>query len=86
MAIKVSDSIKMCLTKTKRKQTELATRWDTTPQAISNKFYRDYWSADELVDLADFFGAKLIYKFPDGQEIPVQTDEPPRAKLAQVDS
>lgn len=81
MATKVSDSIKMCLTKTKRKQTELADRWCTTPQAISNKFYRDYWSADELVDLADFFGAHLVFKFPDGQEIPVLTDEPPRAKL-----
>ena len=77
----VSDAIRICFTKTKKKQTELARRWQTSPQAISNKFYRDYWSADELVDLARFFSAKLIIKFPDGIEIPITTDQPPRSKL-----
>ena len=77
----VSDSIRMCFIKTKLKQVDLASRWSTSRQAISNKFYRDYWSADELADLARFFGAQLVFKFPDGMEIPVLTDSAPRAKL-----
>lgn len=80
----VSDSIKMCLTKSKLKQVDLADRWHTTRQAISNKFYRDYWSADELADLAKFFGAQLIFKYPDGQEIPVTTDVAPRSNLPEL--
>ena len=81
----ISDALRMCFTKSKRKQVELATRWNTSRQAISNKFYRDYWSADELADLADFFDAQLIFKFRDGMEIPVTTDEPPRAIMPQQD-
>lgn len=81
MAVKVSDSVRMILLKSKRKQAELADRWKTTRQAISNKFYRDYWSADELCDLARFTGSQLVFRFPDGQEILVETDEAPRSKL-----
>ena len=76
----------MCFTKSRRKQIELARRWHTSRQAVSNKFYRDYWSADELVDMAKFFGAKLIFKFPDGMEVPVETSEAPRLSVAQAES
>lgn len=77
----VSDALHLCFVKARRKQTELAARWNTSRQAISNKFYRDYWSADELVDLGKFFGAKLVYRFPDGMEIPVTTNVQPRASV-----
>ena len=70
----VSDAIRICFSKTRRKQTELARRWNTSPQVISNKFYRDYWSGDEMADLAKFFSCQLVFKFPDGMEIPVKTD------------
>ena len=77
----VSDAIRMVLTKSKRKQVELGNRWSTTRQAVSNKFYRDYWSADELVDIAKFVGCRLVFKFPDGMEIQIDTDSAPRLSV-----
>ena len=74
----VSDTVRIVLTKAKLKQTQLAQRWNTSRQAVSNKFYRDYWSADELVDLARFAGCQLVFKFPDGTEIAAETDSAPR--------
>lgn len=79
----VSDSINLCFAKSKKKKLDLAARWHTSRQAVSNKFYRDYWSADELVDLARFFGADLIFRFQDGMEVPVTTDAPPRLSFSQ---
>lgn len=81
----VSDAIRMVFTKSKCKQTNLAARWFTTRQAISNKFYRDYWSADELVDVARFAGASLVFKFPDGMEIPIITDSAPRLSVEKAE-
>ena len=74
----VSDTIRTVLAKAKRKQSDLGLRWNTSRQAVSNKFYRDYWSADELVDIAKFTGCRLVFQFPDGVELPVDTDSAPR--------
>ena len=76
--MKISDSIELVLAKGKVKKIELGTHWNTTRQAVSNKFYRDYWSANELADIARLTGSKLMFVFPDGQQIYVDTDEPAR--------
>jgi len=77
----ISDSIRIALAKAKKKQSDLGAHWFTTRQVVSNKFYRDYWSANELADIAKFAGCKLIFKFPDGTEIAVETDEAPRLSV-----
>lgn len=77
----VTDSIRMVLAKAKLKQADLGRHWKTSRQAVSNKFYRDFWSADELVDIARFAGCKIAFVFPDGMEIPIETDSDPRLSV-----
>lgn len=77
---RVSDAVKTILAKKNIKITELAAHWGTSRASVSNKVYRDYWSADELADLARYTGSQLLYRFPDGTEIQVMTDTVPHAK------
>ena len=76
--MKISDAIELVLAKAHVKKIALGTHWNTTRQAVSNKFYRDYWSANELADIAKLTGSQLMFVFPDGQQIIVATDEPAR--------
>ena len=70
--MKISDTIRMALLKGGRSQADLAQRWGfTSRQAMNNKFARGSWSANELSNVAEFTGGKLIIRYPDGQEIPV---------------
>lgn len=85
---RVSDAVRTCLAKARLSQKSLGDRWATSRQAVSNKFYRDYWSGDELADVAKFAGCQLVFKFPDGTEIQVATDAAPRlsAEKAQCEA
>lgn len=77
----VSDAVNAVLAKSRKTKTALGVRWNASRQAVSNKFYRDYWSTNELVDIARFTGSKLIFKFPDGTEIAVETDAAARLSV-----
>ncbi len=65
----VSDSVRMAITKAGISQTELAKLWGTSPQAIYNKLNLERWSAADLVRIAQITGGKLMFVYPDGQEI-----------------
>jgi len=82
----VSDAVRAVLAKSRKTQTALGVRWNASRQAVSNKFYRDYWSTNELVDIARFTGCKLVFKFPDGTEVAVETDSAPRLSAEKAQS
>ncbi len=69
----VSSAIRMALAKVNSSATKIAEPWGISRAAISNKFYRDSWSADDLVKLCHIIGAELLIRFPDGQEIKVDS-------------
>ena len=74
----VSKSVRMALTKAEKRQGDLTALWDTTPQAVSNKFRLDRWSAEDLVQMAAYTGGKLAFIYPDGQEILIDTVPDPK--------
>lgn len=71
----VSQRIKQALIGCGRKQIELAEFFGISRQAMSNKFNRDSWSADELAKVASFVGGNLVIEMPDGQRIPIDHTE-----------
>ena len=78
----VSQRVKQALVGCGKKQIELADHFGISRQAMSNKFSRDSWSADELAKVADFVGGELVIEMPDGQRIvvdPPKTEEGPNA-------
>lgn len=78
----VSQRIRQALVGCGRKQIELAEFFGISRQAMSNKFSRDSWSADELAKVASFVGGNLVIEMPDGQHIvvdPPKTEEGPNA-------
>jgi len=78
----VSQRVKQALVGCGKKQIELADHFGISRQAMSNKFSRDSWSADELARVAAFVGGNLVIEMPDGQRIvvdPPKTEEGPNA-------
>ncbi len=65
----VSASVREALTKAQKRQLDLCTVWDTSPQVISNKFRLERWTGEELARVAAFTGGKLAFVYPDGQQI-----------------
>lgn len=72
----VSSAIRMAVAKKGMNQATLAKSWGVSAQAINNKFYRDSWSAEDLLKVADITGGKLMLVYPDGQQILIMPDEP----------
>ena len=70
----VSSAIRMAVAKKGMNQATLAKSWGVSAQAINNKFYRDSWSAEDLQKVADITGGRLMFVYPDGQQILI---EPP---------
>ena len=81
----VNRVLRMAMAKMELNQTELAEAWGISRQAINNKFMRNTWSAEEMVRLADTIGAKLILRFPDGQELPLLPDKKDDPKTGEND-
>lgn len=71
----VSQRVKQALVGCGKKQIELAEYFGISRQAMSNKFSRNSWSADELAKVANFVGGNLVIEMPDGQRIIV---DPPK--------
>ena len=55
----VSDKVKAGLKLEGKKIEELATMLGISKQSMSNKFYRDSFSAEDLIKIADFLGYSL---------------------------
>lgn len=56
----VSSIIKKIMKDKNIKALDLAKHFSVTPQAITNKFSRDTWTAQELIDILDFMDCQLI--------------------------
>ena len=80
MSVSVSDSVRMALTKAGVSQTELAKIWGTTPQAIYNKLNLERWTGTDLARIAQITGGKLMFVYPDGQEILIDPVSGPKEK------
>jgi len=64
----VSDKIKAGLKLNGKEIQSLAEFLNISKQSMSNKFYRDSFSAGDLIKIADFLGYNLVLK-KDNQEI-----------------
>ena len=71
----VSTALRMALTKVGSSAAKIAEPWGVTKAAVANKFYRDSWAANDVVKLCHLIGAELLIRFPDGQEIKVDSDK-----------
>ncbi len=77
----ISDTVRILLQKGSKTQVELAEEWGIgSRQAMNTKFARGSWSANELANVAEFTGGRLIVRYPDGQEIIVFPESKPRLK------
>ena len=76
----VKSAIRMVLAKRGMSQVELSRLWNGSPQAISNKFSRNTWTAADLVKIARLTDCQLMFVFPDGQQVLIAEDDPPTKK------
>lgn len=71
----VSDKIKALLNMKGKKYKELAQLFGISEQAMRNKFARGSFSADELIQIADFLDCQLAYNIDNEQKIIFTTDD-----------
>ena len=77
----ISDVVRTALQIGGKKQVELAEEWGySNPRAISVKFNRGSWSANDLASIAEYTGGKLAILYPDGQQILVFPEYKPNMK------
>lgn len=71
----VSTKIKALLNLSGKDHAGLAEYLGIGKQALSNKFYRDSFSAADLVKVADFTESRLCFLFPDGNKVVIDTND-----------
>ena len=75
LPVSVSNIVRMAAMKKGMNQARLAEAWGASKQAINNKFYRDSWSAEDLMKVAEITGGRLAFVYPDGQQLFILPDE-----------
>ena len=71
----ISASIKALLSIRGIKQADLLDVLSVgSKQALSNKFVGERWSAADLVKVAEFAGAKLVFVLPNGERVLISAD------------
>jgi len=70
-----SQKIKSVLTLSGKDHAGLAAYLGISTQALSNKFYRDSFSAADLVKIAAFCGSTLAYLTNDGNKITLDASD-----------
>ena len=70
----VSDKIKAFLTLKGKNAADLAKHLGISKQALSNKYYRDSFSAEDLIKIADFLKIDLAFII-DNQKIILNIDD-----------
>ena len=65
----ISSKIKALLNLQRKDRAELAKHLNISKQALSNKFYRDSFSAVDLINIADFLKCELSFIVNDSQKI-----------------
>lgn len=56
----ISEKIKSIMREKHITNISLAEHLNITPQSLSNKFYRDSWSAQDLISVLDFLDCQLV--------------------------
>ncbi len=65
----ISGKIKALLSLKGKDHSGLAKHLGISSQALSNKFYRDSFSAADLIKIADYFDCSLAFIVDDAQKI-----------------
>ena len=76
----ISSAVRMALAKAGLKQMDLAEVYGWSKQAMSVKFSRDGWDATDLCIVASATGGRLLFEYPDGQQIIIEADPKKIAK------
>lgn len=71
----VSTKVKALLNLSGKDHAGLAEYLGISKQALSNKFYRDSFSAADLVKVADYTGSNLSFLFSDGNKVVIDSDD-----------
>mgnify|MGYP005822692173 FL=1 len=71
----VSTKVKAVLSLSGKDHAGLASRMGISSQALSNKFYRDSFSAADLVKVADYCEIDLCFMSKDGNKVVVDTND-----------
>ncbi len=71
----VSTKIKALLNLSGKDHAGLATHYGISKQALSNKFYRDSFSAEDLIKAADFCGCTLAFTTDSGNTIKLEPSD-----------
>ena len=75
ITISVSYKVRALLKLKGKTHAELAQSMGVTTQSISNKFYRDSFSADDLIKIADFISCSLAFIVDSAQKIILDTSD-----------
>lgn len=68
----ISTKIKALLSLCEKDHAGLAENFGISKQALSNKFYRGSFSAEDLIKAADFCGCTLTFTTPSGDTIKLE--------------
>jgi len=71
----VTDKVKAMLSLKGKKVGDLAVHFEMSSQAMRNKMHRGSFSAEDLIKIADFLEAELIFKMSDNQNIVLDKDD-----------
>lgn len=70
-----SQKIKSVLTMSGKNHAGLASHLGISKQALSNKFYRDSFSASDLVKVAEYCETRLVFISDNGNQIVIDTSD-----------
>ena len=65
----ISTKVKALLNLSDKDHAGLASYLGISKQALSNKFYRDSFSAADLIKIAEYNGCSLSFVFDDGNKV-----------------
>lgn len=71
----VTDKVKAAMAVSGKENKDLAQYLGITKQALSNKFNRGSYSAEDLIKIAGFTGATLNFEFEDRTKITFSLDD-----------
>ena len=71
----ITDKVKAAMAVSGKENKDLAQYLGITKQALSNKFNRGSYSAEDLIKMADFTGATLNLEFEDRPKIAFSLDD-----------
>ena len=71
----VSSKIKAVLSLSSKDHSGLASYLGISTQALSNKFYRDSFSAADLIKVAEYCGTALCFVSNDGNKVVIDSND-----------